>query len=115
MFSILQTLVNNSIGKNNENFSKPITAENGALIEGYMMDYKGVCDYMQWKAGGKDVMREKIHNKMKVTPIMVHVHSLRCSFMANTLCYSTGNCEGVFNVCSGHDRAPQEFLGAVWL
>ncbi|RYY72550.1 hypothetical protein EON63_20715 [archaeon] len=59
--------MNNSIGKNNENFSKTITAENGTLIEGYMMDYKDVRDYMRWKSGGKDVMQEKIHNKMKVS------------------------------------------------
>jgi hypothetical protein len=41
-------LVNNSIGKNSENFGKVITAENGEPIEGYMWSYDSFSKYVQF-------------------------------------------------------------------
>jgi hypothetical protein len=57
-------LVNNSIGKNSENFNKPIKAENGTDIVGYMMNYKDFSEYIKWKSG-RDLVTSKIKPHMK--------------------------------------------------
>lgn len=58
-------LVNNSIGKNSENFNKVITAENGVPVEGYMWSFDQVAEFMKFRTG-KDLMRTKVHPRMKV-------------------------------------------------
>ncbi len=58
-------LVNNSIGKNSENFNKPIYAENGDKIEGFMLQQENFKNLIMHKTGGKDYMTEKIHPRMK--------------------------------------------------
>lgn len=57
-------LVNNSIGKESENFNRIITAENGAAIEGYMMSFEQFTDYCKF-ASGRDMMAERIYPRMK--------------------------------------------------
>jgi tubulin monoglycylase TTLL3/8 len=64
-------LVNNSIGKNSENFNKLITAENGVPVEGYMWSFDQIADFMQFKSGGQEMMRSKVHPRMKVRRIFV--------------------------------------------
>jgi hypothetical protein len=42
-------LVNNSIGKNSENFDRVVVAENGDTIEGYMWSYESFCRYLHFR------------------------------------------------------------------
>lgn len=58
-------LVNNSIGKNSENFHKSFEAENGTTINGYMMGYSDFNDYITWKSGNPNLVKEQIKTKMK--------------------------------------------------
>lgn len=58
-------LVNNSIGKNSENFNKVVTAENGEAVEGYMWSFDQVSDFIKFRTG-EDLMRSKVHPRMKV-------------------------------------------------
>jgi hypothetical protein len=58
-------LVNNSIGKNSSNFTKTVVAENGAELEGYMLDFESVSECLRHVAG-RDVM-PSIQQRMKVT------------------------------------------------
>ena len=44
-------LVNNSIGKNSENFHKEVIAEDGQKIEGYMWPCSSFADYLKFKSG----------------------------------------------------------------
>lgn len=69
-------LVNNSIGKNSENFVRTVTAENGVAIEGYMWSFDDFSSYLKSKNGGRNVMKEKIQPRMKVI-----ASSLVCSFI----------------------------------
>lgn len=59
-------LVNNSIGKNSENFHKRVVAENGVEIDGYMWSFNDLANYLQYCTGGNDVLRNKIQPRMKV-------------------------------------------------
>lgn len=67
-------LVNNSIGKNSENFSKIISAENGVPVEGYMWSFDQVAEFMKFRTG-KDLMRSKVHPRMKVSDICCVQHT----------------------------------------
>jgi len=58
-------LVNNSITKNSENFSKGFIAENGEKVEGFMWSYDQFSDYVKYRSGGEDVMKNKIHPRMQ--------------------------------------------------
>lgn len=58
-------LVNNSIGKNSENFNKLIVAENGVPVEGYMWSFDQISDFIKFRTG-EDLMRSKVHPRMKV-------------------------------------------------
>jgi tubulin monoglycylase TTLL3/8 len=60
-------LVNNSIGKNSENFTKTVVAENGQLIEGYMWSYDDFSQYMKYRAGNNeiDIMETIIQPRMQ--------------------------------------------------
>lgn len=91
-------LVNNSIGKNSENFTKVVTAENGVGIEGYMWSFADFTSYLAAKNNGRDVVREKIQPRMKVCCLTcvsvvvtfslpmgcVHLHTL---YMLMDLCF----------------------------
>jgi hypothetical protein len=89
-------LVNNSIGKNSENFNKIILAENGDSIDGYMWSFKQFQQYLKWKnkqekkgssmnnkANGSskeeeeedDVLVHKIQPRMKE----IAIYSLMCA------------------------------------
>jgi len=57
-------LVNNSISKNSEQFSKKVTAENGVDIEGYMWDQDSFRDYVIHSTG-QDLMTTKIRPRMR--------------------------------------------------
>jgi len=57
-------LVNNSIGKNSDNFNKTVTVENGETIEGYMWSFDSFKKYIQEKAGS-DLVTSKIQPRMK--------------------------------------------------
>jgi hypothetical protein len=59
-------LVNNSIGKNSEKFNDVIIAENGEKVEGYMWSFDQVGDFIKHKTGGSDLLRTKVHPRMKV-------------------------------------------------
>jgi hypothetical protein len=71
-------LVNNSIGKNSENFGKVFTAENGDKIEGCMWSYEQIANYMKFKSGS-DQMRTKVHPRMKVSCATASRGSRCCS------------------------------------
>lgn len=69
-------LVNNSIGKNSENFNKTITAENNESIEGYMWDYQSFSKYLQWSdANHENIMDKKIQPRMKE----IAIYALMCA------------------------------------
>ena len=57
-------LVNNSIGKNSENFGKAATAEDGQEIEGFMWSCEMLSNYLK-SMHGADYMNEKIRPRMK--------------------------------------------------
>ena len=57
-------LVNNSIGKNSENFTKKVFAENGESVEGYMWSQQQFKEYINFKSG-EDLMTTRIHPRMK--------------------------------------------------
>jgi tubulin monoglycylase TTLL3/8 len=58
-------LVNNSIGKNSENFGKIIYAENGDKIDGYMWSHESFKNFIQYTTN-VDHVTNKIHPRMKV-------------------------------------------------
>jgi len=57
-------LVNNSIGKNSDNFNKVVTAENGETIEGFMWGCESFRRFVKEKSG-YDAFKEKIQPRMK--------------------------------------------------
>ena len=58
-------LVNNSIGKNSENFNKIVTAEDGQTIDGYMWSYEEFSNYIKYRANGEDLVDSKIRPRMQ--------------------------------------------------
>lgn len=69
-------LVNNSIGKNSENFNKVVVAENGQPIEGYMWDFDTFGNYLKWKnPNQEDILRKKIQPRMKE----IAIYALMCA------------------------------------
>jgi hypothetical protein len=87
-------LVNNSIGKNSENFNKTIIAENNNEIEGYMWSFSQFQQYLKWKnkqekssssssssssvnkeEEEEDVLLHKIRPRMKE----IAIYSLMCA------------------------------------
>jgi tubulin monoglycylase TTLL3/8 len=73
-------LVNNSIGKNSENFHKTIHSENNVPIDGYMWTFETFGDYLKWRSReetGKeeDLLRNKIQPRMKE----IAIYSLMCA------------------------------------
>ena len=57
-------LVNNSIGKNNEKFHKPLIADNGEEIRGFMWTDDDFRKYVAYKTRSDETI-EKIKNRMK--------------------------------------------------
>jgi hypothetical protein len=64
MDNVYVHLVNNSIGKNSENFDKVVTAENNETIEGYMWSYESFRNYIK-ETSGHDHVINKITPRMK--------------------------------------------------
>lgn len=60
-------LVNNSIGKNSENFDKQVVAENGEAIDGFMWSFNSFREYVKYKNNGEDLVKTKIQPRMKVS------------------------------------------------
>lgn len=65
MDNVYVHLVNNSIGKNSENFNRLVTAENGVPIEGYMWSYDDFSAFVAGKNNGRNIVKEKIQPRMK--------------------------------------------------
>jgi hypothetical protein len=72
-------LVNNSIGKNSENFHKIIVSENNVNIDGYMWSFADFGNYLKWatKQSGKeeDILLHKIQPRMKE----IAIYTLMCA------------------------------------
>jgi tubulin monoglycylase TTLL3/8 len=58
-------LVNNSIGKNSENFGKIVYSENGQAIDGYMWGFEDFKTYVTQQTG-EDLVTSKIQPRLKV-------------------------------------------------
>ena len=96
-------LVNNSIGKNSENFNKVIVAENGVPVEGYMWSFDQISDFIKFRTG-EDLMRSKVHPRLKVSESKNNV-CLVCSSLISSLFYFffAGYCQVESDVCGGDD------------
>ena len=59
-------LVNNSVSKYSDNFTRTFTAENGTVVSGHMLNNADLSEYLRWHSGGeKDVYAHTVKPAMQ--------------------------------------------------
>eukprot|EP01043_Picozoa_sp_COSAG02_P009619 COSAG02_NODE_329_length_24516_cov_11.403448_4_plen_1184_part_00 len=59
-------LVNNSVSKYSDNFSRTFTAENGKVVSGHMLNNADLSEYLRWHSGGQnDVYADTVKPAME--------------------------------------------------